>query len=52
MLRLDLGDVDPKTFSEQHPLAGYVVRGSSEEKVGYKSFDDIDELMEALEVFE
>lgn len=52
LLRLDLGDTDPKTFSQDHPLAGYVVRGSSEEKVGYKSFDDIDELMEALETFD
>jgi phosphoribosylanthranilate isomerase len=35
-----------------HPVAGYAVRGSSEEKVGYKSFDDLDALFEGLEVFE
>lgn len=52
LLRIDLGDTDAKTFSEAHPLAGYAVRGSSEEKVGYKSFDDLDGLFESLEVFE
>ncbi len=31
-------------------LPGLALRGSSEEKVGYKNFDDIDELLEALEV--
>ena len=52
LLRIDLGDTDPKAFSKAHPLAGYAVRGSSEEKVGYKSFDDLDGLFEGLEVFE
>lgn len=28
---------------------GLALRGSSEEKVGYKNFDDLDELLEALE---
>ncbi len=28
---------------------GLALRGSSEEKVGYKSFDDLDDLLEALE---
>ncbi|NJB87230.1 phosphoribosylanthranilate isomerase [Lewinella marina] len=28
---------------------GLALRGSSEEKVGYKSFDDLDEILEALE---
>ena len=52
LLRIDLGETDPKAFAEEHPLAGYAVRGSSEEKVGYKSFDDLDGLFEALEIFE
>ena len=29
---------------------GFVLRGGEEEKVGYKSFDELDEIMEALEV--
>lgn len=52
LLRLDLGETDAKTFAEAHPLAGYTVQGSSEEKVGYKSFDDLDGLFEALEIFD
>ena len=52
LLRIDLGTTDPKAFSEAHPIAGFAVRGSSEEKVGYKSFDDLDGLFEGLEVFE
>jgi phosphoribosylanthranilate isomerase len=29
---------------------GFVLRGGDEEKVGYKSFDELDEIMEALEL--
>ena len=32
--------------------AGLALRGGAEEKVGFKSFDKLDELFEALEVFE
>lgn len=52
LLRIDLSGNDPKDVKATHPIAGFAVRGSSEEKVGYKSFDDIDELFEGLEVFE
>jgi phosphoribosylanthranilate isomerase len=52
LLRIDLSGNDPQEINTAHPIAGYAVRGSSEEKVGYKSFDDIDELFEGLEVFE
>lgn len=52
LLQIGLGKTDPITFKDAHPLAGYAVRGSSEEKVGYKSFDDLDDLFEGLEVFE
>jgi len=52
LLQISLGDIDPIAFKDAHPLAGYAVRGSSEEKVGYKSFDDLDDLFEGLEVFE
>ena len=40
-----------KTFVETSAVHGLAVRGSSEEKVGYKSFDDLDDLFEALEIF-
>lgn len=52
LLQIDLGGEDPKMLKEAFPLAGFAVRGSSEEKVGYKSFDDLDDLFEGLEVFE
>lgn len=52
LLQIDLGKQDPQALKESHPLAGFAVRGSSEEKVGYKSFDDLDDLFEGLEVFE
>ena len=34
------------------PGRGIVVRGGEEEKVGYKSFDELDELLDALEILE
>ncbi|MEM9258641.1 MAG: hypothetical protein AAGA62_03280, partial [Bacteroidota bacterium] len=52
LLQIDLGGVDPKVLKEAHPLAGFAVRGSSEEKVGYKSFDYLDDLFEDIEIFE
>ncbi|MEM1357152.1 MAG: hypothetical protein AAGF89_03090 [Bacteroidota bacterium] len=52
LLQIDLGGANPKALKEAHHLAGFAVRGSSEEKVGYKSFDDLDDLFEGLEVFE
>jgi phosphoribosylanthranilate isomerase len=51
LLQLNLGGEDPKAIKDRHPITGFAVRGSSEEKVGYKSFDDIDDLFEGLEVF-
>ncbi len=52
LLQLNLGGEAPKTIKDRHPIVGFAVRGSSEEKVGYKSFDDLDDLFEGLEVFE
>ncbi len=52
LLQISLEGEDPIAVKKAHPLAGFAVRGSSEEKVGYKSFDDLDELFEGLEVFE
>lgn len=51
-LQIALGETDPKVVAQDYSIAGFAVRGSSEEKVGYKSFDDIDPLFEGLEVFE
>jgi phosphoribosylanthranilate isomerase len=52
LLQLNLGGENPVAIKDRHPIAGFAVRGSSEEKVGYKSFDDLDDLFEGLEVFE
>lgn len=52
LLRIDVAGTDPKEIVNQLPTVGFAVRGSSEEKVGYKSFDDLDDLFEGLEVFE
>lgn len=52
LLQISAAGVDASTLAEAHMLAGFSVRGSSEEKVGYKSFDDLDLLFESLEVFE
>ena len=51
-LQISLGEVDPKVVATDYSILGFAVRGSSEEKVGYKSFDDLDPLFEGLEVFD
>ena len=51
-LEISLGATDPKAFAGAYPIAGFAVRGSNEEKVGYKSYDDLDPLFEGLETFE
>ena len=51
-LQIDLAGTDPKAIAAEFPIAGFAVRGSGEEKVGYKSFDDLDPLFEGLEVFD
>ena len=33
-------------------LSGIMMRGGEEEKVGFKSFDDLDELLDILEIEE
>ena len=43
-------DLTPDEVAEARDMVyGLALRGSSEEKVGYKSFDDIDDILEALE---
>lgn len=39
-----------QTLIEDTKLSGFVLRGGEEEKVGYKSFDEIDEILEAIEI--
>ncbi|NJC27982.1 hypothetical protein [Neolewinella antarctica] len=51
-LQIALGDTDPKQVVAEQSMIGFAVRGSSEEKVGYKNFDDLDPLFEGLEVFD
>jgi phosphoribosylanthranilate isomerase len=51
LLQISLDGKDPVALKDAHPVSGFAVRGSSEEKVGYKSFDDLDDLFEGLEVF-
>jgi len=52
LLQIDTAGNDPIEIKDGYPLTGFAVRGSSEEKVGYKSFDDLDDLFEGLEVFD
>lgn len=40
-----------ESFLENIQPLGLAVKGGDEEKVGYKSFDDVDEIFEALEIF-
>lgn len=47
----DLNDQLDVIIDDLQP-AGLSVRGGEEEKVGYKSFDELDDLFEALEVFD
>lgn len=43
-------DLSPDEVTEAKEMVyGLAFRGSSEEKVGYKSFDDLDDIFEALE---
>ena len=45
----------PTTFIqfliEQFPLTGIVLKGSAEDKPGFKSYEDLDDLIELLEVY-
>ena len=46
-VRIDL--TPDEVVEARDTVYGLALRGSSEEKVGYKSFDDIDDILEALE---
>jgi len=49
---LDLSDaaISEEELLDKH-LTGYMVHGSPEEKVGFKSFDELDEIFEVLQDF-
>lgn len=42
---------DAENFLEETKAFGLAIKGGDEEKVGYKSFDDLDDIFEALEIF-
>lgn len=44
------GDTNAAQLLEQVPIKGFTVIGGEEEKVGLKSFDELDDFFEALEV--
>ena len=50
LLEIELGEQVPSAVLEELPVQGFSVRGGAEEAVGYKSFDDLDDFFEDLEV--
>lgn len=50
LVDLQLDEAGPAAFLEEIPLKGFAVQGGEEEKTGYKSFDELDDFFEALEV--
>ncbi len=50
LLALDIPPAALDEFLRDHPVEGLAIQGGEEEKVGYKSFDELDELFEALEI--
>lgn len=50
LLDIDLGKNAPNDFAQKVAAQGFAVQGGAEEKTGYKSFDELDEFFEALEV--
>ena len=52
LLSVDFPAAQVEAILDSTGVAGISVRGGEEEKVGYKSFDEVDDLFEALETFE
>lgn len=50
LVDIQLDKDGPVSFLESIPLKGFAVQGGAEEKTGYKSFDELDDFFEALEV--
>jgi len=51
LLDLHLPAADVESFLEETGVHGLSLKGGEEEKVGVKSFDELDEVFEALEIF-
>lgn len=52
IINIDLQASDLDRILSKTQALGLQVQGGAEEKVGYKSFDELDDIFEALEVFE
>ncbi len=52
LISMDFSPEELLELLDELPVKGISVRGGAEEKVGYKSFDELDELFEAIEVLE
>lgn len=52
LVAMDVDGEQLNAMLEELPVKGISVRGGAEEKVGYKSFDELDELFEAIEVLQ
>lgn len=50
LVDLPLIDTTPTALLEEVPFQGFSVQGGAEEKVGYKSFDELDDFFEDLEI--
>lgn len=49
LIDITLANTTPSELLERMPLQGFAIQGGAEEKVGYKSFDELDEFFEDLE---
>lgn len=52
LVAIDVDAEQLNTLLKEIPVHGISVRGGAEEKVGYKSYDELDDLFEAIEVLE
>lgn len=50
LIDLSLNQTSPSAFLADIPVKGFAVQGDAEDKVGYKSFDALDDFFEDLEV--
>lgn len=50
LLDIHTGSTPPSQLLAQLPIRGFALQGSEEEKVGFKSFDELDTFFEDLEV--
>ncbi len=49
---IEIPSQEINSFLENVNPKGLAIKGGDEEKVGYKSFDEVDKIFEALEIFE